>query len=853
MKVGVGALFLCVLAAVAQADAASESDVAAAMQAFRDFRQAILDDRPEDAWDILSESLKQAAGTEEEWTHRARAAQSRSYMEKMMPTGTKVRGDTISVLTSYADPNRLRVDFKREDGAWKLVGVGYEREPAYPSDEAGEFSAAAAVFARMMCRIFDINQICAEAERLEAWAPGSFDGRDIAQVRAALTETHDVALRYGDAFRVAVKSGDLKNAQDELNLLKKQFDESATTLAGKATAFLQMVKRTGTLSQDIAALRRVVPVGNPVGRGRAGAHIQFGFVARFWDYATWESVRPLNFDFACIDVGWGDVQVPLLPDGRRDFAMTDRLVARNATFELKSDIGQAGLGRLSFNHWDPTVVTSHKTYFKDLGDHYRDNPNIVSYEIFNEPDTYEFDRDHPEAEHVRRQYRDYLKRKFRTVDSLNKTCGTTYASFDGVDFPPIEARDDYTPMTYEFARFKQQSMADFLWCCIEGLHRADPNHPVLTQITEFDGIQDAFLIGSGPQDAFSVHMTFGGPHGGDNNMVEAYSLAKVLEKPLWQEEFIFNYPEAADRPGGAETNPATLAAAIERNVWQAAAWGFSGILFFELDNYWSGWNNFVLDRDVRYGLLRPSSGVIPSVLAKIRKVDPVLRGTRIVTPEIAILDCPTTKMLPGRRDTANKVASALERWLSEDYWAYLMVPEGGLDRRFAEIEKYKVILLPATTHLRRDAARILTQWARNGGKIVVIGTRVVKDEYGRESELMHLGHDQADFMDRVETSPGTLVKLFADRGITKRAWFEGAGKVELVVREDRAGKLYLTAINLDSSSDADGTVAVRCACDRVTDLCADVSTRANRESGVLRFPMHLSPGEGTMLAVGAEL
>ncbi|NQT84526.1 beta-galactosidase [bacterium] len=128
-------------------------------------------------------------------------------------------------------------------------------------------------------------------------------------------------------------------------------------------------------------------------------------------------------------------------------------------------MGQAGLGALDFNIWDPAEQERWESYFRALGKHYRNNPNVLCYELFNEPDLHNYDADAPGSEFVREAFRKCLAGKFGTISALNEAWQSEYSSLDEI-LPAVgEPRRRLTPLDYAFRRFRRLSLAAK---CLEG-------------------------------------------------------------------------------------------------------------------------------------------------------------------------------------------------------------------------------------------------------------------------------------------------------------------------------------------------------------------------------------------------
>jgi hypothetical protein len=82
-------------------------------------------------------------------------------------------------------------------------------------------------------------------------------------------------------------------------------------------------------------------------------------------------------------------------------------------------------------------------------------------------------------------FREYLKRKFETIERLNESWRSEYAAFAEIEPPPdpfVVPRRRATPLSHEFELFRAHSYADYLAMATEAIQSEDPDHPVAAEI-----------------------------------------------------------------------------------------------------------------------------------------------------------------------------------------------------------------------------------------------------------------------------------------------------------------------------------------------------------------------------------
>jgi len=741
----------------------------------------------------------------------------------------KIKGDRAFATTDSPVPGFETLEWKRLGGRWVLEGVGTVRT-VYPEGKEELYAETARKFA----------ELCFLRERvkyLEALLRRRFFYR-----------SHDSPEEDGLGSRAGKLASSLKKRiglrrREYLSLLREGRGEEEL-LSRSLSADLSGFEAEG---KDLFewAERKNLPVPPEAQKAAPGTSalevLRFGVMVRWFNYEAFPSWKLLGFDFIAVDIGWGPAQVPWR-EGEPVFYSVGRFVARNSKFGYRSVLSQAGLGPIDFCIWSPAERAKWAKYFRLLGRRFRGRAGTLAYEIFNEIDNRPFLLEKgEEGEYALSAFRAYLKKKYGTVQALNESWETNFRAFSDVLGP--YGGVGFGPPQRDFRRFLQESMADL----------GDSDHPVLTQISEFGGKQDAFLIGSKGVDVFSLHMAFGGEPGGANNMAQAAGLARFLGKELWQEEFIFNWPEAVKTE-----DPDILAAAINRNVWQAVGWGYKALEFFELDNQWGSWRNSILDRGGKYGIIRSESARIPVTISAVRAVEEVLVDGESVPAEVGIVDSPSTRLNPEAGKRHLRSEEALERFLLDESWSYTYLPEAGLALRPELWEKLKVIVLPDCLYLDSVAASLLLRYAARGGVLVRIGRGGLLDEAARPTALSRyllarerrLGRG-AVFQVRDVGREGPRLAAILKKALGKPFLsVKSLGRVQSFAR--RAGKaVVVLLINLSAERSTTAKVSLEGSFTEAEDLSARSAPALEKREGRTFFDVFLEPGGAAVVRLEA--
>jgi len=827
-KAGAGVIVGLILVAAAGPESQGpEDDVKAA---FRSFQQNLRWGMLEEAWTMLGDGIRERIGSREEFIRRTRENPGKfKPVVALKVLRVKVKKDRAVIVTDSPMFALRTLEFKRYQGRWRLESFA-SRRSVYPEGREKAFAAATARFA----------DLCVLRERLRflknILMRRAYYGAD----RSADSEARFTLLA---ALLADSKALVLKRRAELRALLKKP---PAGALAITAKLEEDLIHLQSELEPRFTWARRqgIWLPGQPEPLAidaAAGDRLRFGVMVRYFNYEAFPAWRILGFDFLCCDIGWGPAYVPW-QDGEPDFGRIRGFVKANAEFGFKTDLGQAGLGPVDFCLWHRGERQKWKKYFRKLGELFRGDPFVLCYEIFNEPDNRPFDQERGRnRQYAEDAFRAYLRNRYGTVRALNKSWGTEFPDFGQIHEPGRGVH--FGPPQRDFHRFLQESLAEFLDICLKTLKKHDPNHPVLTQITEFGGKQDAFLIGGKSADFFSLHMTFGGPPGGANNMAKAASFARFLGKPLWQEEFIFNWPEAVNTEEIDE-----LSAAIHRNIWQALGWGFRSLQFFELDNQWGDWQNSVLDRQGGYGVIRPESARIAVAISLARRLEKVIAGTELAQAEVGIVDSPGTRLVPmaGKRHLGS--SDHLEKFLFHEGWSYTVLPEAGLASRPERWSGLKVVVLPECEYLDPSAAKALEQYVADGGTLVQIARGGALDSAGGPTALGRLLSRER------EAGKGRIVRVGRDelaRVVLRdelhrtlglpRVKVEPAGQTQSFLREGASGK-YLFLVNLSAREEITAEVSLKGKFATAADLVTQSPVPVEQTDGRSWLSTRIEPG-----------
>ncbi|HJN18259.1 MAG TPA: beta-galactosidase [Armatimonadota bacterium] len=485
-------------------------------------------------------------------------------------------------------------------------------------------------------------------------------------------------------------------------------------------------------------------------------------------YATdqdWELLRIFGFEAICPWVGNWAYDQPEPGQSVDDvmaarIAVLDSLIGRNATEGLKTSIWvepedivwalEAELGpevylhaadgthyrrsriHNSVNIFHPEVRRQLQRFMTALGEHYRDNANVLCYELFEEPALVLSDPKPEPGGALSRQpagYSDaardafcrWLSAKHETIDALNESWGAEHESFDVIEPPTKLAGEGMNAAAVgDFSRFRNESHAEFFAGLVAALQVADPVHAVVPQYLPMfyanrSSGNDPFLMGDAGWDFHATHDWPG--QGPAWETAVTYSAAHWAGVALWNEEYIWS--NWIRREQGEEA----LWAGTRSGVWRQFAWGKRALELFSWEAGWEtefegDWNNGLLNREADLVIPRLAVSAFPHLARKLDRLAPMVYASEIVNDGLGML-VPTATLLSDENEhSVIWWAEKMTRVLMERHWKPLFFPEGMVLDGRVDLAQFRVIVVPPSPLLTDGMPERLLSWVDAGGSLV---------------------------------------------------------------------------------------------------------------------------------------
>jgi beta-galactosidase len=184
--------------------------------------------------------------------------------------------------------------------------------------------------------------------------------------------------------------------------------------------------------------------------------------------STWSTVEPQDnvFDFLHIDrvldaMYKGNIRVII---GTPTYAVPTWLVKKYPSVLATTPQGQRQYGaRQNMDITNEQFVFHAERVIRKIMEHVKDHPAIIGYQVDNETKAYQ-----TSGENVQKQFVQYMKAKFKTLDAINTAFGLDYWSNrinNWDDFPVVNGAQTASinaSLNAEFLKFQRQLVTNYL-------------------------------------------------------------------------------------------------------------------------------------------------------------------------------------------------------------------------------------------------------------------------------------------------------------------------------------------------------------------------------------------------------
>ncbi len=427
--------------------------------------------------------------------------------------------------------------------------------------------------------------------------------------------------------------------------------------------------------------------------------------------------------------------------------------------------------RRQFNYASPEYRRFCSEIAEQLARRFGHDPDVIGWQIGNEYTDESFDAA------TRRQFQEWLRRKYKTLDALNRDWTTAYWSqtYDRWDEIPLPAGAGNPGLLLDHRRFVSDTWRDFQQVQIDVIRKdSDPRQFITTNIggLGWSDNWDHYEI-TGPLDLAAWD-----DYVGEGNLDVARNAAMHDFARGWKRK---NFWVMETQPGSVNWAPVntTLDRGETRAMaWQAVGHGADAVL------YWQ-WRDALNGQEQYHGAIVGPDGTPLPIYSEIRRIGDeferaasALKGTR-PTAQVALLLTYDSRWAidfqPHNRNYDQlQVLLGYYRPLRDEQLTVDIVSAD------APLDDYKAVFAPSLNVIPKDLAAHLLAYVQQGGHLVLGPRSGMKDEHNALNTERQPGPLVAPLGGRVE-------QYYAlDRAVPVRGTF-GSGTASLWAEQLSSG------------------------------------------------------------------
>lgn len=397
-------------------------------------------------------------------------------------------------------------------------------------------------------------------------------------------------------------------------------------------------------------------------------------------------------------------------------------------------------GRRHYNYNSPKYRELVSIIVEKSAEHYAKHPAIIGWQIDNELNC-ETDEFYSDADS--KAFRKFLKKKYNSLDELNKVWGTvfwnqTYTDWDQIYVPRTILNNGYNPHLHlDYFRFVSESAVSFCRMQADIIRKYKKDGDFITTNGLFDNLDnhrmeqeclDVYTFDSYPNFAYSL----------ENDMMKSPLKDRRWSKNLTEVRSIcphFGIMEQQSGANGWTTRmeaPTPRPGQIELWAMQSVAHGADFISFFRwrtctfgTEMYWHG----ILDYDNRDNRKLKE---VSKFYQKFKKLNPVC-GAGFAASFAVLKDYDNEwdmRVDVWHKRIARESYEAIFEASAVTHTPYDTVYLTGKST-LKDLEKYPVLIYPHPMIMTEDRADLLKNYVSNGGTLIIGCRSAYKMENGQ--------------------------------------------------------------------------------------------------------------------------
>lgn len=335
-------------------------------------------------------------------------------------------------------------------------------------------------------------------------------------------------------------------------------------------------------------------------------------------------------------------------------------------------------------------------------------------------------------------FREYLKERYGSIDSLNGKWQTDHASFGAIGIPYEQYASPaakVTGLTYELERWRRLNYVRLISKMRQFLKEGAPNVPVLSDPSHFLREGNTYLMYK--------------EHACDIMSFHSYP---ALEDPMWV--YLETMNRAFGRTTGYFENYYGMWSRQHLSDERVAKRDLHKFFFkmflrdVRISAWWLGFHSHPTSYVTAYNgnafglnydqtIYRWSATALPVMFGRCRSIEKALLESRQEVPKTAIIQpCASVFNLASVNRKGNE-SDALtlmfdlhNKLLAPENIAHDYLPEEMVLDGKGTLDDYTVLFLPYAPYMSEEVSRRLVAWVQKGGTLIACGPFSLKNEFG---------------------------------------------------------------------------------------------------------------------------
>jgi beta-galactosidase len=354
----------------------------------------------------------------------------------------------------------------------------------------------------------------------------------------------------------------------------------------------------------------------------------------------------------------------------------------------------------------------------EMAKRYGHNPNVIGWQIDNEYAEPSYD------DFTKQKFQEWLKAKYKTLDSLNEHWTTSYWSQTYFDWSQIPLGEGYNNpgLRLEWKRFVTDTWASYQKNQVDVIREhADPRQFITTNFMGFFDGFDHYTVSKG------LTMASWDNYVGSGHVdLDANGITHDLTRGFKRQNF-FVMETQPGMVNWAGVNNFLNKGEVRAMAWQAIGHGADAV------EYWQ-WRSALSGQEQYHGTLLGADGTpvplyseITQIGDEFAKASDSLKGTTPVS-QVAILFDYDSRWAIDFQEHTEKYD---QMGLLQAYHRALRPYATSIDvvNPHAPLDGYKLVVAPDLNLIPEDLAKHLLEYVNNGGQLVLGPRSGMKDQY----------------------------------------------------------------------------------------------------------------------------